>query len=75
MIETKDEKSIKRLFVKDGFLVGFILIGDYERAGILTSLVRNKTLLSDVNWEILKISPKISAFDKEKRKQILGGVI
>lgn len=75
MIETKDEKSIKRLFVKDGFLVGFILIGDYERAGILTSLVRNKTPLSDVNWEILKISPKISAFDKEKRKQILGGVI
>ena len=75
MIEAKDEKSIKRLFVKDGFLVGFILIGDYERAGILTSLVRNKTPLSDVNWEILKISPKISAFDKEKRKQILGGVI
>ena len=75
MIETKDEKSLKRLFVEDNKLVGFMLIGEFENAGILTSLVRNKTPLDEVNFELLKISPSLVGLDAKKRKEILGGVV
>ena len=75
LYEEKDESKIKRLFVKDDRLVGFMLIGEFERAGILTSLVREKTPLSDINWQTMKNFPVLSAFDDEKRKKILGGVV
>ena len=75
MIEEKDENHIKRLFVKDDRLVGFMLIGEFERAGILTSLVREKTLLSEIDWQKLKNTPVLAAFSGEKRKTILGGVV
>lgn len=75
MTEIKDEKSIKRLFVKDDRLIGFMLIGEFDRAGILTSLVREKTPLSEIDWKIMKNFPALSAFSREKRKSILGGVV
>ncbi len=73
--ESKDEKSLKRLFVENNRLVGFMLIGEFENAGILTSLVRNKTPLDEVNFDILKTSPSPVVWGEEKRKQILGGVV
>lgn len=75
MTEIKNESSIKRLFVKDGYLAGFMLIGEFERAGILTSLVRDKTPLSETSLQIIKNSPLLAAFGDEKRKTILGGVV
>ena len=75
MLEEKDENHIKRMFVKDDKLVGFMLIGEFERAGILTSLVREKTPLSEIDWQKLKNSPVLAAFSGEKRKTILGGVV
>ena len=75
MLEEKDEKHIKRLFIRNDRLVGFMLIGEFSRAGILTSLIREKTPLSSVDWEKLKNIPVLSAFPVEKRKTILGGVI
>lgn len=75
MTEVKTDTSIKRLFVKDGYLVGFMLIGEFERAGILTSLVREKTPLAEIDWQIMKNSPVLAALNGEKRKTILGGVV
>ena len=75
MIEEKTDDYIKRLFVKDGRLIGFMLIGNIERAGILTSLVREKTPLEQIDWQKMKNYPTLSAFCSEKRKKILGGVI
>lgn len=75
MTEIKTEKSIKRLFVKDDRLIGFMLIGEFERAGILTSIVREKTPLSEIDWQILKKYSALSVFNTEKRKTILGGVV
>ena len=63
----KDEKKIKKLFVKDGRLCGFILIDDFLRAGIYTSLVRNKTPLGEVDFELLLNAPQLLAFDREVR--------
>ena len=75
MIETKTETTLKRLFIKDGKLCGFMLIGDVERAGILTSLIRNKTPLSEVDWNLLQNFRLLSGLSDEKRRQILGGVV
>lgn len=41
--EEQDEHRLKRLFMRDGRLTGFILIGETERAGIYTSLIRERT--------------------------------
>ena len=75
LYEEKTEKSLKRLFVKDGLLKGFILIGCSERAGIYTSLIREQTPLSSINFEILKKTATTAAFSAEMRKKKFGGMV
>ncbi len=71
----KGERHIKKLFVKDGVLSGFIIIGDVSKAGIYTNLIRNKTELSEIDFETIKKSPTLFAFSKENRGKMLGGVV
>lgn len=68
----KGEDSLKRLFIKNGRLCGFILINDFLRAGIYTSLVREKTPLSEVDLNLLEEAPQLLAFGKEERKKKLA---
>jgi NAD(P)H-nitrite reductase large subunit len=69
----RTETGYKRLFIKDGKLVGYILIGDMiDRAGIYTSLVRNKTDLSTIDFELISEQPMLMAFAKKERIQKLG---
>ena len=75
MYEEKTENSVKRLFVKDGFLIGFIMIGNTDKVGIYTSLIRGKTPLDTVDFEILKKSPSLVPFSAQYRRQKLGGVV
>lgn len=62
----------KKLFVKDGYLVGFILINDFLRAGIYTSLIRGKTPLSEVDFSLLEQEPQLLAFSRKVRKTKLA---
>ncbi|MDD6307792.1 MAG: FAD-dependent oxidoreductase [Clostridia bacterium] len=73
--EEKTEHGIKRLYTKDDLLTGYILIGDVARAGIYTSLIRDKTSLKDINLELLHKNPSLAIFFSEKRREKLGGVI
>lgn len=75
MYEKKTADSVKRLFVKDGFLIGFIMIGNTDKVGIYTSLIRGKTPLDTVDFEILKKSPSLVPFSAQYRRQKLGGVV
>lgn len=68
MYEDKTDTSIKRLFTKDGLLTGFILIGREERAGIYTSMIRERIPLADVDFDLLKSAATNAAFTEEKRK-------
>lgn len=70
-----DEGKFKKLFTKDGLLTGFILIGETGRAGIYTSMIRNKVSLETVDFELLKKSPTTLAFSTEERKKMFGGVV
>lgn len=73
--EEADKDHIKKLFTKDGKLTGFILIGEVERAGIYTNMIRNKIPLDSVDFDHLKKIPNLFAFAPEYRRKILGGVI
>jgi NAD(P)H-nitrite reductase large subunit len=69
------EKGMKKLFIEDGVLKGFMLIGDVEKAGIYTSLVRNRTPISQIDFEKICKSPTLAAFSEKNRANMLGGVV
>ena len=67
------EKTYKKFVTKDNLLKGYILIGDVERAGIYTSLIREKTPLDTIDFELIKEKPQLMAFSKVERSKQLGG--
>ena len=75
LYEERGNSTLKRLFTRNGFLTGFILIGQTERAGIYTSLIREQTPLHTLNFEILKKEPALIVFCEEDRRKKLGGVV
>ncbi len=70
----QEKGSYKKLVIRDGKLVGFILIGDVARAGIYTSLIRQQTPLSELDFDKLKEHPQLLAFGPKTRADNLGGV-
>ncbi len=64
----------KRLFYENDLLKGFIIIGNVERTGIYTALIRNRTPLSSIDFELICEKPQLMAFSKAERKKQLGGV-
>ncbi len=73
--EEKTDGSLKRLFTKDGFLKGFMLIGCDERAGIYTSLIRDKVPLASIDFDRMKRGATTAAFSSEIRRKKFGGVV
>ena len=76
--EIYEEKScggIKRLYIKDNKLTGYIIIGDVTGAGIYTRIIREKTDLSGVNIDKLKNNATLAMFLPETRRKMLGGVV
>ena len=69
------ETSRKKLYTKDGLLKGFILIGDTTRAGLYTSLIRNKTPLDSIDFEKMRKVATFTAFSANTRKRSFGGVV
>jgi NAD(P)H-nitrite reductase large subunit len=70
--KTEDGKY-KRLFYSDNKLNGFIIIGDVEKAGIYTSLIREQTPLDTIDFALVCERPGLMAFTKEDRSIKLGG--
>jgi NAD(P)H-nitrite reductase large subunit len=70
--ETEDSRY-KRLFYSNNKLNGFIMIGDVEKAGIYTSLIREQTPLDTIDFNLVCTQPGLMAFTKEDRQVKLGG--
>jgi NAD(P)H-nitrite reductase large subunit len=64
------ETNYKKLIVKDNLLKGYIMIGDVIRAGIYTSLIRDRIPLDTIDFELIKERPQLMAFTKTKRDAI-----
>lgn len=69
----KTNDSYKKLVYADDKLKGFILVGNVERAGIYTSLIRERTPLSEIDFELIKEKPQLMAFSIKERSRKLGG--
>lgn len=65
--------NYKKLYFADNKLNGFILVGNIEKAGIYTSLIRERTPLDVIDFELICRKPTLMAFSKEARLEKLGG--
>ncbi len=75
LYEEKNAATLKRLFTRNGYLTGFILIGDIHRAGIYTSLIREQIPLDTIDFDALKKNPASTVFSQEIRKQMFSGAV
>ncbi|MCQ2449578.1 MAG: FAD-dependent oxidoreductase [Clostridia bacterium] len=73
--EENTDQEVKQLFCRNGLLTGFMLVGETERAGIYTGLIREKTPLDTVNFELLKKVATSVAYSEKKRGKMFGGVV
>ncbi|MCD7742880.1 MAG: FAD-dependent oxidoreductase [Oscillospiraceae bacterium] len=69
------ETRCKKLFTRDGYLTGFILVDDISHAGIYTALIRERTPLEQIDFDAVKKQPSLLPFGKTYRAQKLGGVV
>jgi len=69
-----DRKNYKKLFYSNNRLNGFILIGNIGKAGIYTSLIRERTPLDTLNFELICKMPGLMAFSRKIRAEKLGGI-
>lgn len=67
------EDEYKKLVSENNLLKGFIIIGNVARAGIYTSLIREKTPLDSIDYELIKQKPQLMAFSSVERSKKLGG--
>jgi NAD(P)H-nitrite reductase large subunit len=67
-----NENSYKRLFFSNNKLNGYILIGNVEKAGIYTNLIREHTPLDTIDFPLVCEKPGLMAFTKEARMEKLG---
>ncbi|MGI6005395.1 MAG: NAD(P)/FAD-dependent oxidoreductase [Christensenellales bacterium] len=69
----EDGDGYKKLFYKGDRLLGYIMIGDVAKAGIYTALIRERTPLSSIDFELICQQPSLMAFSRAERKVMLGG--
>jgi NAD(P)H-nitrite reductase large subunit len=64
-----DKGTSKRFFVKDDFLVGMILVGDVDRAGIYTYLLSERISLSSLDKKLTDDGFGLMALGYDRMKQ------
>lgn len=68
----RDGENYKILFHKDNQLKGFIQIGDVARAGIYTALIRSRTPLDTIDFDLICEKPQLMAFTSGARRELLS---
>lgn len=68
----EEAKTYRKLVLKDGVLVGYVLVGPVERAGILTGLIREKRFVEPFKEVLLKEGLSLLDLPREIRKERLG---
>ena len=71
VIRGKD--GYKRLCVQNDRLMGYIMLGNVERAGIYTALIREQTPLSSIDFDLMLERPQLMAFSRRDRQTLMGG--
>ncbi len=73
IIKKVDEahSTYRKLVLVDDCLVGAVLVGKIERAGLLTGIIRDKVSVGGLEDELMKDELSITRFPAEVRRQIL----
>ncbi len=75
IVESRTAHAIRKFYLKNGYLTGYMLVGNVERAGIYTNLIRTKMPLSELQFLNLIKNPNFETFPSEYRRKIFGGVV
>lgn len=68
----KEEKKIyKKMLLKNGYLIGFILCGQIENAGIFTALIKNRIPVKEFADSLLEPSFHLHCLPRNLRREIL----
>jgi NAD(P)H-nitrite reductase large subunit len=71
LVELKPEKTVyKKILLKDGAIVGFIFLGDLERAGIFFRLLKNHVDVSEIKEELLSDDFGIVTLPEQLRQEM-----
>ena len=71
LVELKPEKTVyKKILLKDGAIVGFIFLGDIEKAGILFRLLKNHVDVSEIKDRLLSEDFGIVALPEQLRQEM-----
>jgi len=75
ILQELDSKSgtYKKIILKDGVIVGAIFIGEIDRAGIYTGLIREKIDVSGVKDFLLREDFGLISLPREYRKHLVKG--
>lgn len=65
-------QNYKKLFYSNNKLNGYIMLGNVDKAGIYTSLIREQTALDTIDFDLVSSRPGLMAFSKEERSLKLG---
>lgn len=69
----RSQPTYKKLVLRDDRLVGAIFVGDIDRAGIYTGLIRDQTHVSPFREHLLSGSFGLISLPKEYRKHLVVG--
>lgn len=72
--EYRSGSQYKKLFYENNRLKGYLLIGNVEKAGIYTALIRRQTPLDTLDFELVCETPGLMAFSRKFRARELGGI-
>ncbi|MDR1564358.1 MAG: FAD-dependent oxidoreductase [Oscillospiraceae bacterium] len=64
-----NDKGYRRFSIKDGLLKGFMLVGDIERGGLYTTVIRERLPLSGLDEEIFE-NPEFISFDRVTKEAL-----
>jgi NAD(P)H-nitrite reductase large subunit len=71
LVELKPEKTVyKKILLKDGKIVGFIFLGDLERAGIFFRLLKRHVDVSEIKGMLLSEDFGIVTLPEQLRKEL-----
>ena len=71
LVELKPEKTVyKKILLKDGAIVGFIFLGDIEKAGILFRLLKNHVDVSEIKDKLLSEDFGIVVLPEQLRQEM-----
>lgn len=68
-----DGKSYRRMFIVDNRIVGAVFVGDIDRAGIITGLIRQAIDVSSFKAKLMQRDLGLLSLPKHYRKHIVSG--